>query len=175
LVARHAVAECLAEKRAVAMHPFPLYPVHVSREVSSDAGRSWLFSFVGAIENPCYLSQARRWIWESLRDHPWGRVVARGLWHYHDEVYEAQILGRAVGKGAGQEQKEEEFRDLLARSVFSLCPSGSGPNSIRLWESLASGAIPVVISDGYLPPGDLREWNEAVVFCGWLEGSGINY
>ena len=150
----------------VALHPFPLYPVHVAREVSPDAGRPWLFSFAGAIENPCYLSQVRLWIWECLREHPLGKVVARGRWHYHGEVYESQIQGRAAINRTGQVEKEEEFRDLLLNSVFSLCPSGSGPNSIRLWESLASGAIPVVISDGYLPPGDLCEWNEAVVFCG---------
>jgi len=156
----------LAEGGGVSLHPLPLYPVHVVPEVLLGAERPLLFSFAGAIENPCYLSEARLWIWEHLRDHPKGRVVGRGMWHYHSEVYEAQIQGRALGEDKEQVEKEEEFRDLLLNSVFSLCPSGSGPNSIRLWESLASGAIPVVISDGYLPPGDLCEWNEAVVFCG---------
>ena len=46
-----------------------------------------------------------------------------------------------------------------------MCPSGSGPNSIRLWESIAYGAIPVVLSDTYLPPGDLDLWESAVVVC----------
>jgi hypothetical protein len=155
----------LAEGGGVSLHPFPLYPVHVAQEVSPEAARPFLFSFAGAIENPCYLSEARLWIWEHLRDHPKGRVVARGIWHYHGEVYEAQIQGRALGEEKGRLEKEEEFRDLLARSLFALCPSGSGPNSIRLWEALASGAIPVLISDTYLLPGDLREWEDAVVFC----------
>ncbi len=155
----------LAEGGGVSLHPFPLYPVHVAQEVSPEAARPFLFSFAGAIENPCYLSEARLWIWEHLRDHPKGRVVARGMWHYHGEVYEAQIQGRALGEEKGRLEKEEEFRDLLARSLFALCPSGSGPNSIRLWEALASGAIPVLISDTYLLPGDLREWEDAVVFC----------
>jgi len=155
----------LAEGGGVSLHPFPLYPVHVAQEVSPETARPFLFSFAGAIENPCYLTAARLWIWEHLRDHPKGRVVARGMWHYHGVVYEAQIQGRALGEEKGRLEKEEEFRDLLARSLFALCPSGSGPNSIRLWEALASGAIPVLISDTYLPPGDLREWEEAVVFC----------
>jgi len=44
-----------------------------------------------------------------------------------------------------------------------LCPSGSGPNSIRLWESLAAGAIPVVLADTLeLPAHPL--WKDAVVF-----------
>jgi hypothetical protein len=41
----------------------------------------------------------------------------------------------------------------------------SGPNSIRLWESISYGAIPVILSDNYLPPGDLDLWKFAVVFC----------
>jgi len=31
--------------------------------------------------------------------------------------------------------------------VFSICPSGAGPNSLRLWECLANGSIPVLLSD----------------------------
>jgi hypothetical protein len=33
-----------------------------------------------------------------------------------------------------------------------LCPEGSGPNTIRLWESIAVGSIPVVFSDNWKPP-----------------------
>jgi hypothetical protein len=156
----------LVEGGGVLLHPFPLYPVHVAREVSTRDKRPFLFSFAGAIENPCYLSKARLWIWEHLRDYPKGRVVGRGMWHYHGEVYETQIHGRSIKADPVQVEREGEFRDLLAESVFALCPSGSGPNSIRLWEALASGAIPVLISDLYLPPGDLRLWKESVVFCG---------
>ena len=36
---------------------------------------------------------------------------------------------------------------LLLNSKYTLCPSGSGPNSIRLWESLACGSIPIILSD----------------------------
>ena len=32
-------------------------------------------------------------------------------------------------------------------SKYTLCPSGSGPNSIRLWEALAVGSLPIVLSD----------------------------
>jgi glycosyltransferase involved in cell wall biosynthesis len=149
----------------LSVHPFPLYPVHVSESVSADIKKPLLFSFVGAIENPCYLTRTRLWIWDHLRDHPKGRVVERGMWHYHEEVYEAQIHGREVTDAKGQQQKESEYRELMAMSLFSLCPSGSGPNTIRLWESIASGAIPVIFSDSYLPSGRIEEWEQAVVFC----------
>ena len=44
-----------------------------------------------------------------------------------------------------------------------LCPSGSGPNSIRLWEALATGAIPIILSDTLdLPKHEL--WKNAVLY-----------
>ncbi len=50
--------------------------------------------------------------------------------------------------------KENEllFGNVLARSRFSLCPRGYQPNSIRLYESLAAGAIPVLITNSAVLP-----------------------
>jgi hypothetical protein len=58
-----------------------------------------------------------------------------------------------------------EFQDSLRNSTFSLCPSGSGPNSIRLWESIGAGSIPVILADTYAPPGPRDLWERAAVFC----------
>ena len=55
------------------------------------------------------------------------------------------------------------YNRLLLESCFSLCPSGSGPNSIRLWESLACGSIPVLLADTLdLPYG--IDWKNAIIF-----------
>jgi predicted transcriptional regulator len=35
----------------------------------------------------------------------------------------------------------------MQETVFCLCPSGSGPNSIRLWEAIEFGCVPVILSD----------------------------
>ena len=43
--------------------------------------------------------------------------------------------------------EREEYKDVLARSRFSLCPRGHGASTIRFWESLQAGAIPVLIAD----------------------------
>ena len=51
---------------------------------------------------------------------------------------------------------------VLLRSKFSLCPSGSGPNSIRLWESLALGSIPVLLADTLELPNH-KLWDNAIV------------
>lgn len=53
-----------------------------------------------------------------------------------------------------QQEWRREYNDTLARSRYSLCPRGVGAGSVRFWESLQAGAIPIVISDdGLLPEG----------------------
>ena len=40
-----------------------------------------------------------------------------------------------------------DYNTLMIKSRYSLCPSGTGPNSIRLCESLAFGSIPILLAD----------------------------
>ena len=55
-----------------------------------------------------------------------------------------------------------KYNQLLLNSRYSLCPSGSGPNSIRFWESLAVGSIPVLLADTLeLPAHEL--WDETII------------
>lgn len=46
----------------------------------------------------------------------------------------------------------EEYCNLMARSVFSLCPRGYGKSSFRLQESLQQHSIPIYISDEFINP-----------------------
>lgn len=41
----------------------------------------------------------------------------------------------------------EQYCNILARSVFVLCPRGYGANSFRVTESLQYGAIPIILQD----------------------------
>ena len=174
------------------LHAFPLYPVQVTEALpeagpgfdpamcaspgsgspdsrstgEAPAPRRHLFSFVGAKANEWYLSRVRDWILESLAGHPRGVVAGRDAWHYQRVVYDHQIQRRAAGAdGLQDDSAAGQFRALLKDSVFALCPSGSGPNSIRLWEAIGAGAIPVILADGWAPPGDARLWEAASVVC----------
>ncbi len=60
--------------------------------------------------------------------------------------------------------KATAYASNLQRSVFALCPSGSGPNSIRLWEALCFGAIPVILADHLWLPGNAELWQQAALF-----------
>ncbi len=155
-------------EHGLTIHPFPLYPVQAcdDRSVSYEA-RRYLFSFVGAKATPIYLSEARTHIIEELAGHPMGLVRERPNWHYNRIVYDSQILGRAeAGPALVDEAASEEFRDVMRQSIFTLCPSGTGPNSIRLWEAICSDSIPVVMAETYRHPGSESLWREAVVECG---------
>jgi len=47
------------------------------------------------------------------------------------------------------------YCDILARSVFALCPRGYGISSFRILESMQQGAIPIYCSDTYIIPHDV--------------------
>ncbi len=62
----------------------------------------------------------------------------------------------------GREHRQQRYADTLASSHFVLCPRGAGTGSIRLFEVMAAGVAPVLISDRYLlPPGP--DWDSFLV------------
>jgi hypothetical protein len=52
-----------------------------------------------------------------------------------------------------------QFLELLRNSKFSLCPRGVGTNSYRLYESMAVGRAPVILSDDWVPPPEIH-WQD---------------
>jgi Exostosin family len=44
------------------------------------------------------------------------------------------------------------YAEVLRRSKFVLCPRGSGTSSIRLFETLRVGRVPIIISDQWVAP-----------------------
>ncbi|WP_411816550.1 exostosin family protein [Hyphococcus sp. DH-69] len=162
----HETKDGLPEKtrNGINIHPFPLYPVQVGDNEASERERDFLFSFIGAKSNQWYLTDTRLHIIDMLSDDPRGLVIGREDWHYNKIVYSHQVKSEhADPTGLIDLDHSELFKATLNRSIFSLCPSGSGPNSIRLWESIASGAIPVIMADTYLPPGNMDLWKEAAI------------
>ncbi len=60
--------------------------------------------------------------------------------------------------------QRRQFVELVARSKFVLCPRGHGTSSIRLFEVMAAGRIPVIISDDWVPPAG-PDWNRLAIRC----------
>ncbi|MCK4493513.1 MAG: exostosin family protein [Methylococcales bacterium] len=150
----------------IKIHSFPLYPVRYAEKslkvIKPLSQRRYLYSFIGTYQADLYLSPVRQWLFD-LPESPKGLIEQRTNWHYEQPVYGEQIAGifmRAKQQKAYQ-QSSLHYEQVLAETVFCLCPSGSGVNSIRLWEALAFGCIPVILSDHLKLPGDQALWQEA--------------
>ena len=55
------------------------------------------------------------------------------------------------------EEMRVRYYHNLARAKFILCPRGLGLSSFRLYEALAAGRVPVIVSDSWVPPAG-PEW-----------------
>jgi hypothetical protein len=61
--------------------------------------------------------------------------------------------------------KEEKFKDITEKSIFTLCPRGNGPTSFRLYETMQLGSIPVYVYDTlWIPYSKQLDWNNLCIF-----------
>ena len=125
--------------------------------------RDYLFSFMGGLQSG-YLTDIRSRIFKTKFDRDDIFIKNTGGWHFNELVYSnKQNYDNKFEESVSHKNNTEKYNEVLLNSRFSLCPSGTGPSSIRFWESLAVGAIPVLLSDTMdLPKHSL--WPEAVIF-----------
>ena len=110
----------------------PHWPINCeTKNVNQIFERDILASFMGSYET----HKIRK---EISRD-PRVLSIGTGKWHFESP----------------NSSKENNYKDLLSRSIYSICPRGTGHGTIRLWESISSGCIPVIISDGFKVPSML--------------------
>lgn len=153
----------------IRIHPFPLYPVRCATHppassLLAPSERPLLYSFQGAYAPGLYLTPVRDWLLD-LPLRPDAQLERRSEWHYEQAVYREQVLGQSADEArhAQLTAEADAYASTLQRSCFALCPSGSGPNSIRLWEALGYGAIPVILSDQLQLPGPAQLWQAAAL------------
>jgi hypothetical protein len=140
------------------IHPWHLYAVNVedpTRRAGLDvgrdpAGKSLLASFVGAHADH-YVSDTRLRLL-SLDGIPGFHVEVNRRWHLEDVVYRHQVQGRPLADCHRVDESVTRYNEVLSDSVFSLCPAGAGANTLRLWESLAVGSVPVILGPPPLMP-----------------------
>ena len=151
----------------------PLYAVNIEDPIRNNIfkemklinrTRLYLYSFIGGYDAKCYLTDIRLRIFDLNKTHRPDCIIRNtGTWHFNCDVY-----------GGGQEQsgklnedelhkiKTKFYNSVILDSRYVLAPSGSGPNSIRFWEALAVGSIPILLTDTLeLPKHDL--WDKAIV------------
>jgi hypothetical protein len=116
----------------------------------TEINRDLLFSFVGSIKT----SPVRRKIL-TLAKYPKGLIVDSDpdlggkYWWELGEEYAANAF--------------DTFKNVMERTKFALCPRGISTSSIRLFEALKAGCVPVIISDSLvLPEGP--NWKDFAIF-----------
>jgi hypothetical protein len=104
----------------------------------------YLFSFLGMI----WTSPVRYGIF-GLKDYPRGLVQDTS----DDGVkpYRAELWGEDVDERR-KEWYKQRYADSILNSKFVLCPRGMGPSSMRLFETMLLGRVPVILSDQWVPP-----------------------
>lgn len=151
--------------------PCPLYAVNVEDKTKNkqfsnvdyiNVKRPLLYSFQGAWNPRLYISDIRNTIFEMK--HPYNAVVKNTLqWHFENVVYsEKQNKYNEYNSNELHDKNTNDYNLLLLHSKYSLCPSGTGPNSIRFWESLAVGCIPILLADTLELP-DHELWDSSIV------------
>jgi hypothetical protein len=144
----------------IRIHPMALYPFaffdNQEFTFKNPKDRFYKYSFIGAYDETLYISNIRKIIFElSQKDN--SLILRRDKWHFETSVYDFQIEGKAITDDDLKVERLnfKQYVDVLSNTQFSLCPSGSGPNSIRLWESIAYGCIPVLLSDSLELPQNI--------------------
>lgn len=155
----------------IQLKPCPLYAVNIEDSSRNEVflkndpltiKRIFLYSFQGAYNSNWYLTDIRKRIFEMK--HPNNCYVKHiGNWHFDNVVYnKMQNNEYAINETDTDRDRTSKYNKLLINSRYSLCPSGSGPNSIRFWESLAVGSIPILLADTLeLPSHEL--WDDSII------------
>jgi hypothetical protein len=148
------------EIEGIKLHPYSLYPVmHYKRKSNEKkkplSERKYLYSFIGSYQEGLYLSPVRKWIFD-LPERKDALVIERSEWHFEQDIYRNQLLDMTENEVEMKlrDKYEKEYIETMNDTVYCLCPSGSGPNSIRLYEAIKFGCIPVLLSDSLDIPID---------------------
>ena len=91
------------------------------------------------------------------RCHP-TREIMLGFTHPRSFVQDTSDYNFFGDTDSDIDAQQQRYAEVLARSKFVLCPRGAGPASYRLFETLAAGRVPVIVSDEWVAP-DGPDWN----------------
>lgn len=90
-------------------------------------------------------------------------IVVRTKCHayYYDKLADATEKSQCDSQALEYDARPGEYEVFMQSCKFSLVPRGRGLHSYRLIESMAWGAIPVIVADTYvLPFADIIDWSQ---------------
>jgi hypothetical protein len=100
--------------------------------------------------------------------------VVRGRHKIREKLLET--LGQNPDYCISEPREFNDFKEIMERSIFSLCPRGYGKTSFRINEALNLGSIPVYIYDEpWIPFPDEINFNEYGVLIGEKDVTNIDH
>ena len=158
----------------IIVKPFTLYPINaIDDEVDpyTIKFKELKYNFIGATTYLTNLAstEIRRTI--VSKNHPPNTIVeGHRFWHFNEEVYK-KYIDMYIDKDMIIEyyNRQERYKDVLSRSFFTLCPTGAGPNSIRIWEAMSYRSVPVIIGSDLMLPDIGVDWKEYMVFLSYQD------
>lgn len=118
-------------------YTIPHYAVNVDKSLIKK-DKSYEFSFLGSTST---------------------HKVRKDLVNMYDTCFDSNVHW-GLDKGMSKDFNNN-YIELLGDSKFSCCPRGTGISSVRLFESMSMGSIPIILADGYKPPlNDKINWSE---------------
>ena len=105
----------------------------------------YLFSFMGAVRNAPVREKL------ASLNHP--RSVFQDTTADFDRVLHRKMDPRE------RLDYHRRYAELIRTSKFNLCPRGLSASSIRVFETMCMGRVPVILSDSWIPPQGPR-WED---------------
>lgn len=135
----------------IKLFPVPLHAINVeepdrniySKELDDvTLSKKYLFSFIGGHQSN-YISSIRKDIFNTFNGKCDENISStyfirntQGFFYNYEEY--------GINSRPDKDTETRLYNDMMLQSTFTLCPSGAGASSIRFYESLARGSIPVV-------------------------------
>jgi hypothetical protein len=152
----------LALESTALLHPqdVAFLPYAIRDIVPTQVPRDLFATFMGAMSYP-QLPAAH------IRGATLRRLQAR---HAGD----AGVLLGTVQEVATAQGRSVGYDEVMARSVFTLCPAGYGRWSFRFIEALLHGSIPVLLCDDYVMPfGNEIRWDDYALVVPERDALGV--
>ncbi|AMN43736.1 exostosin domain-containing protein [Rhodoplanes sp. Z2-YC6860] len=143
--------------------PYPILPgAYASLSRRCDWAHSWSYlpSLKAPLKSKDKLRPVPRYLFSFLgriNTHPLRQMVRE----LNDNTTPCIDVSEAPQRIASFDYTRSYF-DLIQESKFVLCPRGFGPSSIRIYEAMSCGRVPVIISDKWLPPPGI-DWDSCSV------------
>ena len=129
-------------KRKHNVKPYYLHPIQIEKPLKEKKyfkKRKNLFCFSGCVDSDMYIDDVRSKIAKVENNN----IKTIDGWYYSKFRKDGFELNETKGKTF----MDRSYIKQLLDSHFCLCPTGTGHNSIRLWEAINAGSIPVFIDN----------------------------